>query len=153
MNMSYLEILLQKKLVNSGHIEVLDYNNFLNNNRRTYEDMFKNIYFSFNAKSFNNNDIYTYHHQKENLGEIRTALMAFYMNINLMMSDDYEAKQYVTNRLSSKRHPINVYNINDTLLLLAENKERSLQWKDIKGLAKRLFENNRYDNIRKQWTT
>lgn len=104
-----------------------------------------------NAKPFKGKDIYTYHHEKENLGEIRTALMALYLNINLMMSDDFEAKQYISNRLSSKRHPIKVYNIYDTLLVLSDCKGRQLQWNNIKGLSKYLFSNTKYASIREKW--
>lgn len=137
----------------NGKIKVYKYSDYITlSNIKAYENNFEKAYVYFNAKKFIG-DIYTYHHQKESLGEVRTSLMALYLGIDLFMSDDGDAKSFVTNRLSSRRHKIMVYNIYDTLVALHELENTSIKWADVKGMAKRVFENTRhkYDGINELW--
>lgn len=79
--------------------------------------------------------------------------MALHLNIDLMVSDDNGAKNYIEKNLSSKRHKLSVQNIPDVLLSLASSDRCFLHWQDIKGLIKRLYGKNSkiYIEIRKCW--
>ncbi len=79
--------------------------------------------------------------------------MAFYLGIDLFMSDDGGAKMFVENKLKSRRHRIEVYNLKDTLIKVFENENRTTKWKDIKGMAKKAFEKTmyKYDEVNQIW--
>ena len=140
-------LLVEKKL-----IRVVDYEEYLPKDRSHYANAFYNAYQSFNFKKLDHSrDIYTYQHQGESLGEIRTALMALYMNINVFMSDDREARTYVKNRISSSRHRIMAYGIYDTLMYIGKSNDRQLRWSEVKGLAKEILAGKQYDEINKMW--
>lgn len=144
---------IAKKLVESDHIKILDYNDYINpSNQSDYEVKFIRLYRDFNSQDFEG-DIYTYRHEKESLGEIRSSLMAWYLGINILMSDDGGAKYYITSRLGSRRHRIEVYNVYDTLKLIGQKEVRNLKWSDIKATAKAVFENaeNKYNDINETW--
>ena len=81
--------------------------------------------------------------------------MAFYMNIDLFMSDDGGAKSFVQTQLSSRRHKIDVYNIYDTLEEIYKIPNRSIKWNEIKGFAKFVFANAnyKYKKLNEIWHT
>lgn len=140
---------IAKKLVEQGVIKVIEYDDFLTDDRRSYERNFKNLYYLFHAEDFSG-DIYTYSKKKDDLGEIRSALMVQCMNIDLMVSEDTKAKYIIQNRLSSSRHPIKVYNLFDTFCCIA-NSNKSIKWKDIKGLAKKNMKTKKYEELNQMW--
>lgn len=143
-----------KKLVSEGKIQILSYDSFINEiNDNNYKILFCKLYKVFNYQEFQprSGDVYTYQHEKENLGEIRSALMAFYVGIDLLLSNDGSAKSNVRTYLSSDRHPISVLNVYDTLELIAKKRNKELKWSEIKGLAKRVLSEKRYDMINSMW--
>ncbi|AKN34245.1 hypothetical protein Ccar_24315 [Clostridium carboxidivorans P7] len=129
-----------KQLVESGSIKVYNHSDFLNqSNEERYKENFKKAYKAFNYQDFAG-DVFTYRHDKESLGEIRSSLMAFHMGIGIFMSDDGGAKKYVVNQLSSRKHKISVYNVYDTLKNIGEKQVKYLSWSEIKATAKFAFE-------------
>lgn len=143
-----------KKLVMAGKVKIYNDEDYLSDDRRSYESMFKMAYESFNGELFDERkDIYTFRHAKRNLGEIRTALMALYMGIDIMMSDDKAAKSYITERISSRRNPIRVCNVYDALMMLGEKKGRKTEWSYIKGFAKKVLgtRSEKYDLLNNLW--
>lgn len=142
-----------KQLRANGRIKVYTYTDYINeSNKVSYEKQFSKAYEYFNYSKYIK-DIYVYHHEKESLGEIRTSLMTFYMGIDLFMSDDGAAKAFVTNRLSSRRHKIEVYNIYDTLEWIYKMGSTTIKWSEIKGMAKSVFAKakHKYDEINNLW--
>jgi hypothetical protein len=124
------------ELVEKNEIKIYNYSNFIDeNNINDYEDKFKRAYKDFNFKEFDRN-IYEYRHDKESLGEIRSTLMAWYMNINIFMSDDREAELFVTGKLSNHRRKIIVYNVYDTLKEISLKSTKNIRWSDVKATAK-----------------
>lgn len=138
-----------KKLVEKGVIQVIEYDDYLNDNRYLYERNFKSLYYIFHAEDFKG-DVYTYSKKGDDLGEIRSALMAQIMNIDLMVSDDSKAKSIIQSRLSSSRHPLQVFNLYDTFLNIADS-STIIKWKDIKGLAKKNMNQKRYNKLNEMW--
>ena len=146
-----------KKLVENGTIVVISYDEYLSKEQRDrYEIMFKLVYQRFNGEAFEENshyDVYSYRKAGENLGEIRTALMAQYMNIGIMLSDDGAAKTYVENNMRIAGEAMVVRNIYDTLVIIGGKNDRAMKWSEIKGLAKRVFKNSdkKYKAIQAIW--
>lgn len=145
-----------RKLIDEKKITVYDYSDYVNEEGvQGYIEKFRWAYEIFNYKEFDGNgkDEFTYHCRKENLGELRTALMAFYMDIDLFMSDDGGAKSFVQTKLSSRRHKIDVYNVYDTLVEVYNISNRSIKWNEIKGFAKYVFANanDKYKKLNEIW--
>lgn len=142
-----------RQLVEKGYIKVLDHTDFLTSgNKNDYEEKFRNLYKYFNFQEFSG-DVYTYRHCQQNLGEIRSSLMAWYLGINILMSDDKSAKYYITSRLSSRRHKVLVYNVYDVLKMIGQKKTRSIKWAGVKATAKAAFANTEdlYNDIYNIW--
>ena len=123
-------------------------------NQDDFEIKFREAYKKFNFQVFEGEDICSYRRCEESLGEIHSSLMAWYMNMDMMMSDDGEAKHYVLNMLNGRKKKIEVFNIYDTLKYIGEMPGRCIKWKEIKGMAHQAFAKapGKYDAIRKIWT-
>lgn len=143
---------IAKDLVEKGYIKILDYNDFLSSsNKSDYEEKFTMLYRSFNSQKFSN-DIYAYRHAKENLGEIRSSLMAWYLGIDILMSDDAGAKYYIKSRLNSRRHRIEVYSVYDVLKAIGQKKDKNIKWAEVKVTAKAAFgTGDKYNDIAGIW--
>lgn len=143
--------LVAQDLVKSGYIEVIKYTDFLSDDQKEmYENAFRGAFKYLNYDRFHG-DVYADKRKGWNLGEIRTALMAVYMGIKIFMSDDGGAKKYVQKRVNSKRHPLEVQNIYDVLMIIAKKKDRKIGWTEVKGCAKRVIDRKRYEEIKMQW--
>lgn len=143
-----------KKLKNENKIKIIKYNDYLPTpeSRSKYENDFKKAYKIMNGSDLTVSDIFTYHREKENLGEIRSALMAIRMNVNLFMSDDRGAKTFVTNHLSSRRHRLAVYNIYDTLEEIGKKEYKDMTWKQVRGFVKRVIKSpEEVEEINRIW--
>lgn len=141
-----------ESLVGNKYIEIIKYEDFLaEGSNEWYENAFREAYKYFNFDRFQG-DVYTDKRKRRSLGEIRTALMAVSMEIKVFMSDDGGAKQYVKERVNSKRHPLEVENIYDVLMIIAKKKDRKISWAEVKGCAKRVIKDQkRYEEIKTQW--
>lgn len=143
-----------KKLKDTGNLIIFSFHDYLDSdNKDDFEEKFTEAYKKFNFQAFAGEDIYKYRKCKESLGEIHSSLMAWYMNMDMMMSDDGEAKQYVTVMLNSRKKKIQVLNVYDTLKYIGEMPNRNIKWKDIKGMANQAFKNapQKLESIKKIW--
>ncbi len=147
------DVSILKRWVKDGKIRILRYTDYLSEEaRKKYERDFSNAYQWFNYQEFPvGRDVFTYHHGQENLGEIRTILMAVRLGIGIFMSNDKEAKRYVINQINHRSIHINVYNVYDTLAAIGKKVDRQMQWKAVKGMSKAVLSQERYEDIRKIW--
>ncbi len=143
-----------KKLVEAGEIQVEQSRDYFTANKQTYELQFRLAYKDFNGEDFHG-DPYTYQKSEENLGEIRTMLMALFLGIDLLMTDDHDAKVYILNKSSNRYSKIEVCNVFDVLMKDEELKKAGISWSEVKGFAKRVFrkgkKDQRYIKLREQW--
>ena len=144
-----------RNLVEEGSVQLVQFADFLKNkaDMAFYEGLFRQAYKGMNGRELPKTaDVFTYRHEKENIGEIHTALMAQYLNIDLMVSHDDGAKKYIEEHMSSRRHELTVWNIQDVFKALAFCDRDIVKWRDIKGVAKRLFgQDKRYMMIHDSW--
>lgn len=138
-------------LVNQGYITIEDESMFWATNAVSYQRLFLMLYRTMNGKQYSGvADVRAYHHSGENLGEIRSSLLALYNGYNYFMSDDQGAKYYITSSFSS-RHPIKIMNLYDTFEEIGNRPGHSLKWKDIKGMLKQRLNTKKYEMIRNIW--
>lgn len=139
-------------LIDNGSIAIRDYSDFITEqNKQDYIDLFNMAYKMMNYKTFSE-DPFTYRRCKENLGEIRSSLMAWFLNIEYFMTDDGQAKQFVCSNLNNSRRKINVYNIYDIFMNI-DLSTTSLKWSNIKPILNTVFEKRQklFDEIRNRW--
>ena len=138
-------------LVRNNTIAIEDENSFWNANSTSYQRSFIMFYRTMNGRAYSGvTDVRTYHHSQENLGEIRSSLLAFYKGYHYFMSDDRGAKYYITNWFSNK-HVIRVMNLYDTFEEIGKRAEHSIKWKDVKGMLKQNLSAKYYETIRNIW--
>ena len=138
-------------LVSEGYIIVEDENAFWASNSASYVRSFLTFYRQMNGYPYSGvADVRSYHHREENLGEIRSSLLAFFMGYNYFMSDDRAAKYYITNSFSG-RHAISVFNLYDTFEEIGKRLNRSIKWQDIKGMLRQNLKTNDFKKIRGIW--
>ena len=140
-----------RTLVGEGYITIEDESSFWVTNGTSYQRSFLMLYRTMNGRAYTGGvDLRAYHHRQENLGEIRSSLLAFFKGYNYFMSDDQGAKYYITNRFPS-RHTIRVMNLYDTFEEIGNRAEHSIKWKDIKGMLKQSLSAKNYEIIRSIW--
>lgn len=160
-NYVYLEELhecpLVKKLVNCGSLKIYDYKDFITElNEDEYKHKFENAYNIFNYSDFSppkSSDHFNYRKAEESLGEIRTSLMAWYLGIAIFMSDDGQAKQFVSSKLSSRRKVMEVHNVKDALLDWGNLQNRSVKYAQIKPVIKNHLAPNKQPEVIAVWHT
>lgn len=140
-----------RTLVSECYITVEDESSFWATNATAYRRSFLMLYRTMNSKPYSGGaDVRNYHRSQENLGEIRSSLLAFFNGYNYFMSDDRGAKYYITNRFPS-RHAIRVMNLYDTFEEIGNRSEHSIKWRDIKGVLKQKLSTKDYEKIRNIW--
>lgn len=132
----------------NGKIKIFDYGDYLPDEKREdYVRAFKQAFFHINGRRFPISfDIFQYRQAKESLGELRTFLMAFWLNgttlegqkatVELLLSNDHGTKELLTTGIIPKNQTLSVYNIEETLTNIGNQLAHSTQWSDIKILAK-----------------
>ncbi len=148
-----------KCLVDKHIITIYDYDSLTKDqaDATEYERLFKYAYFELNAKRFvDAMVIRDYRHEKENLGEIHSTILARLMGYDILMSNDGGAKS-LAGKLSTLRSHIHVYNIEDTFTELITPEKSSIKWTKIKNVVKQLKNNGnktdteKYMRIRNKW--
>ena len=96
-------------------------------------------------------DVFTYFKKDENLGEIRSILMARKKNIEYFFSDDNGVKRLVKT-VFSKNRSISVYNVFD-MMKLAKKEGCNIEWDRIEQTARLAFCQNKskFEYIEKQY--
>lgn len=147
------DISVLKKWVAEGIVRIIEYDDFITEkNREKYKDDFTKTYKAFNYLAFDETfDVFQYHHMQENLGEIRTILMAVRMNIGVFMSNDKEAKRFIINRINHGKVQITVYNLKDTFAWIGRQEGKNLRWKNIKGFCRGKLREKEFEYLRNNW--
>lgn len=150
-----------KNMVDKGIITIYDIASLTKSieDKNEYERLFLFAYQELNGYSFSTSQrIEGYHHEKENLGEIHSVILARLMKYDLFMSNDGGAKNFIINKLNNKRNYINVINIEETFTKMISKDNSDLKWSEIKTVVRR-FKNSeyksdkeKYERIKKFWS-
>ena len=96
-----------------------------------------------------------YHHDKENLGEIHSIIMARMLGMEIFMSNDGGARTFVEQKISTKKSPLRVIDIETTFTELIVREASNLSWRDLKPIIAQLRRNEtdqkQYERIRNLW--
>ena len=140
-----------QELIACGEIDIVDYDAYIDReNDENYREYFKLAYEKMNRYDFpDNQDIYTYHCNDENLGEIRSIYMAMRMNCMYFMSDDSGARSFVKNTFTSKKR-LETMSVYDALKKCCDLKT-SISLKQLNPVIHQIFRErqDRLKNFRK----
>lgn len=149
-----------KNLIENSKLEIYNYDSLTSSKKekKEYDRIFRYSYKELNGKEFDNSkSVKEYHHEKENLGEIHSVIMAKLNGYDLMMSNDGPAKFFIENKLNSSKNQIHVVNIEKTFNLLISPDNGSIKWSDIKGVLSKYKnsvsakDKDKYDRIHEIW--
>lgn len=149
-----------KKLVKDQIIMVYDFNSLMKDreSENEYNRIFKYAYYELNGRRYSSSmDIKDYHHEKENLGEIHSMILAKFMNYDMFMSNDGGAKFFIKTKINNGKFSIRVVNIEETFVDLLDTNKSSLKWSDIKRVVYQLKHNGnradeaKYQRIKNTW--
>lgn len=149
-----------KKLVDDGSLIRIGFDSLRNTPEKSneYSRLFSYAYYEMNGKKFDNQaKIESYHHEKENLGEIHSAILAWFMDYDYLMSNDSGAKTFIESKLNTLKHSIHVIDIEETFTSCLNKESSTLKWSDLKNTMGQLKIDNhpknleRLERIRKCW--
>jgi len=129
-------------LVNSGFIEVINYDNvdFIPEEwmKDHYRGIFSEFYKFMNGCDFPVEcDVFTFRKAHSNLGEIHSLILAQFMNIPVFMSDDNGAKKLAEQKMDTKSFLVKVENLCDVFCKIKRlGKSNNLDKKVVKALLK-----------------
>ena len=149
-----------QKLINEGFIKIIYYDDaeFLNKDE-FFEENYKNAF--IDAFKFCNGEepdlskcsLRDYRKAKHNMGEIHSSIMALYLRLEIFMSDDNGAKQYVKQKINTERFKLKVLNLKDTFLEIAKKTNKSITYKEFKEATKgqKIIKKDDKDKIKSAW--
>ena len=148
-----------KKLVQDGYLTIVDYDSLTSDeeNKNEYIRLFKFAYYEMNYKKFEGNNIKEYRHEKENLGEIHSVILAKILGYSLMMSNDGDARTFIETKVNTSKNSIKVVNIELTFIEMITPNVSKLKWPDIKSYltplknSESIKDRDKYNRIRNVW--
>jgi hypothetical protein len=115
-----------ENLISSDGIEIIDYPDFLTDeNKQLYKEIFGVLYASLNSESlpkyFN---IFTGRLAEKNMGEIHSCILAQYLDIDILFSNDHGAKDLANQFFNVGDFKLKVKTLQEILVELGNEKSK-----------------------------
>lgn len=125
------------ELIAEGHIKVYQKEDFIpdRETEEEYAGFFRKWYNYLNPgeRIRKDIDIFTLKKSGHSMGEIHALLMARYMNLKILMSDDLDAKWLVENREMSG---IQVYDLVDIYTIIGQRAEKTITLSEVENIIR-----------------
>jgi len=126
------------ELLDSGYLKVYFKEDIVTDTESIdlYEQYFRKWYnyLNFNKPRLEKDvDIFNLHRAQHSLGEIHSTLMAYFMNLDIIMSDDSDAKTLVDIAALSQ---INVLDLVDVYSFIATKEEKSITLDEVENVIR-----------------
>ena len=157
-------------LIETGYIRKIEYSEFIpdEDDKLMYEDYFYQVYEDMRqfleAKGVpkqieklvlpKNQDIYSYHRQGSSLGDVHMILMAAFMRLPIILTEDSDIELLRTiakNRVSLGDFRLDIYNGVELLKKIAANDTPSLTKKDLESILLNMGERSKRSELRAVW--
>lgn len=129
--------LIATELIDTGYIKVYQKNDFIKNaeDEKLYEEYFRKWYNFLNLKEplEKNVNVFEMNRAKHSLGEIHSTLLAYFMNLDIIMSDDSDARDLVS--YSGLRN-VKVWNLVDVYSYIGQKREKSITIKEVENIIR-----------------
>ena len=160
------------QLVQEGEVRVAKYTEFLKDAEDTalYEWYFLDLYDEMKKYLETMNSlkqlpklllpkgqtIFTYRHAGISLGDIHIVLMAFFLKMPVVLSEDNDVKllkSITTRKMSSEAYSLSIYNVMDLIMMITQKLDTTYSKKELENVVLDVKERKRLSEVKKAWDT
>lgn len=158
------------KLVEEGFIRKAEYSEFIEDedDAELYEQYFPELYEEMReyleikgAKKQieklaipKGQTIYTYRRAGMSLGDVHMILMAFFMRLPIILSEDGDIeflRSVAKRKISSDSYNLDIYNVMDLIMMLAQKEDTTFSKKELEKVVLEVKERARLSEVKQAW--
>lgn len=158
------------KLVEEGFIRKTEYNEFIEDedDAELYEQYFPELYEEMreylemkeSKKQIEKlaipkgQTIYTYRKASMSLGDVHMILMAFFMRLPIILSEDGDIeflRSVAKRKISSDSYNLDIYNVMDLIKMIAQKEDTTFSKKELKNVVLNVKERPKLAEVNEIW--
>ena len=158
------------KLVEEGFIRKAEYSEFIEDeyDKELYEQYFDELYEAMreyleikkSKKQIeklnipNGQTIYTYRRAGMSLGDVHIILMAFFMKLPIILSEDGDIeflRSVAERKISGDSYKLDIYNVMDLIMMIAEKEDTVFSKKELEKVVLEVKERSRLSEVKQIW--
>lgn len=158
------------KLVEEGFIRKAEYSEFIEDEDDTelYEEYFPELYEEMreyleikgSKKQIEKlvipkgQTIYTYRRAGMSLGDVHMILMAFFMRLPIILSEDGDIeflRSVAKRKISSDSYNLDIYNVMDLIMMIAKKEDTTFSKKELEKVVLEVKERARLSEVKQVW--
>ena len=158
------------KLVEEGFIRKAEYNEFIEDedDDELYEQYFPELYEEMreyleikgSKKQIEKlaipkgQTIYTYRKASMSLGDVHMILMAFFMRLPIILSEDGDIeflRSVAKRKISSDSYNLDIYNVMDLIKMIAQKEDTTFSKKELKNVVLNVKERSKLAEVNEIW--
>ena len=155
------------KLVEEGFIRKAEYSEFIEDeyDKELYEQYFDELYEAMreyleikkSKKQIeklnipNGQTIYTYRRAGMSLGDVHIILMAFFMKLPIILSEDGDIeflRSVAERKISGDSYKLDIYNVMDLIMMIAEKEDTVFSKKELEKVVLEVKERSRLSEVK-----
>lgn len=158
------------KLIEEGFVRKVEYSEFIEDedDAELYEQYFPELYEEMReyleikgAKKQieklaipKGQTIYTYRRAGMSLGDVHMILMAFFMRLPIILSEDGDIeflRSVAKRKISSNSYNLDIYNVMDLILMIAQKEDTTFSKKGLEKVVLEAKERARLSEVKQAW--
>ena len=158
------------KLVDEGFIRKAEYSEFIEDDDdaelyeqyfpELYEEMRKYLEIKGSKKQIERlaipkgQTIYTYRRAGMSLGDVHMILMAFFMRLPIILSEDGDIdflRSVAKRKISSDSYNLDIYNVMDLIMMIAQNEDTKFSKKELEKVVLEVKERAKLSEVKQAW--
>lgn len=158
------------KLVEEGFIRKAEYSEFIEDedDAELYEEYFPELYEEMreyleikgSKKQIEKlvipkgQTIYTYRRAGMSLGDVHMILMAFFMRLPIILSEDGDIeflRSVAKRKISSDSYNLDIYNVMDLIMMIAKKEDTTFSKKELEKVVLEVKERARLSEVKQAW--
>lgn len=158
------------KLVEEGFIREAEYSEFIEDedDAELYEQYFPELYEEMreyleikgSKKQIEKlvipkgQTIYTYRRAGMSLGDVHMILMAFFMRLPIILSEDGDIeflRSVAKRKISSDSYNLDIYNVMDLIMMIAKKEDTTFSKKELEKVVLEVKERARLSEVKQAW--
>lgn len=158
------------KLVEEGFIRKVSYSEFIEDEGdaelyeqyfpELYEEMRKYLEIKGSKKQIEKfaipkgQTIYTYRRAGMSLGDVHMILMAFFMRLPIILSEDGDIeflRSVAKRKISSDSYNLDIYNVMDLIMMIAQKEDTKFSKKELEKVVLEIKERAKLSEVKQAW--
>ena len=98
--------------------------------------------------------IYTYRQAGMSLGDVHMILMAFFMRLPIILSEDGDIeflRSVAKRKISSNSYNLDIYNVMDLIMMIAQKEDTTFSKKELEKVVLEVKERARLSEVKQAW--